>query len=101
DPTDPTTGVAEDTDPSTAVVSMQLVGANPNAVASGVNELATKTNYFVGNDPSQWRTNVANYASAQFSNVYNGIDVAYYGNARNDLEHDFIVAPGADPSQIV
>ena len=31
--------------------------------------------------------------------VYPGVDLAYYGNQR-ELEHDFIVAPGADPDPI-
>jgi hypothetical protein len=31
-------------------------------------------------------------------NVYEGIDVLYYGNA-DSLEYDFIVRPGADPGR--
>ena len=32
--------------------------------------------------------------------IYAGIDLEYYGRDRQ-LEYDFLVAPGADPSQIV
>jgi hypothetical protein len=95
----PTATTAANAAPASSVVSMQLVGANPNATASGVNELQTKTNYFIGS--GQPITNVPNYGSVQFANVYNGIDVSYYGNAQNNLEHNYLVAPGADPSQIV
>jgi len=34
-----------------------------------------------------------------FSRVYPGIDVVYYANG-SQLEHDWLVAPGADPSRI-
>ena len=82
-----------------AVVNMQLVGANPGAKATGVGQLSTQTNYFIGNDPSQWHTGVPNYTGVEYANVYNGINLAYYSNQGN-LEHDFIVAPGANPAQI-
>ena len=36
----------------------------------------------------------------RYSNVYPGVDLVYYGNQEGRLEHDFIVAPGADPNNI-
>ena len=39
---------------------MKLVGANPQAKVGGLDELPGKTNYFIGNDPKKWRTNVPN-----------------------------------------
>ena len=77
----------------------RLVGANPNAEARGVEELPGKSNYFIGNDPSKWRTNVPNYAKVEYRDVYPGVDLVYYGNG-GQLEHDFVVAPGADPRAI-
>ena len=55
-----------------------------------------KSSYFTGCDPRKWRTNVANYRKVLYRNVYPGIDVVYYGSGQN-LEHDFIVRPGANP----
>ena len=78
---------------------LQLVGANPNATLAGEGELPGKSNYFLGNDPKQWRTNVPTYAKVRYENVYPGIDLIYYGNQRQ-LEYDFIVAPGANPESI-
>ena len=40
------------------VLKIKLVGANPQAHMAGVEELPGKVNYFIGNDPTQWRTNV-------------------------------------------
>jgi hypothetical protein len=81
------------------ILRMQILGANPQAPASGVDELPGKSNYFIGNDPKEWRTNIANYTKVRYKNVYPGIDLVYYGNERQ-LEYDFVVAPGADPNSI-
>ncbi len=83
----------------TAVVRMQIDGANPSAESTGLSELEGRTNYFIGNDPEQWRTEVPNYEKVKFSGVYEGVDLVYYGNGRQ-LEYDFIVAPNADPNLI-
>ncbi len=77
------------------VLRLRLAGANADAKAQGANELAGKTNYFTGNDPSQWRTDVPTFAGVRYAEVYPGIDVVYYGNQKQ-LEYDFIVAPGRD-----
>ncbi len=81
------------------VIRMQLLGGNPNAVATGDDALPGVVNYFTGNDPAQWRTDVATFAKARYAAVYPGIDLVYYGNKQR-LEYDFVVAPGADPSII-
>jgi hypothetical protein len=82
-----------------AVVRLKLVGANPAAKVKGLEELPGKSNYFIGNDPKKWRTNVPNYAKVKYRDIYPGVDLVYYGNQRQ-LEYDFVVAPGADPSTI-
>lgn len=83
----------------TAVLRMRLVGANPAPTVAGLDELPGKSNYFIGDDPRKWRTNVATYARVEYRDVYPGIDLVYYGNHRQ-LEYDFVVAPGADPRAI-
>lgn len=81
-------------------VRIQLIGANPKPQISGFDALPGKVNYFRGNKPIQWRTNIQTYAKVNYENVYPGIDLVYYGNQRQ-LEHDFVVAPGADPKPSV
>ena len=81
------------------VLRMRLLGANRDARVTGLDELPGKSNYFLGNDPKQWRTNVPNYAKVAYKNVYPGVDLVYYGN-QGRLEYDFVVAPGADPKAI-
>ena len=48
---------------------------------------------------SQWRTGIANFARVRYQSVYPGVDVVYYGN-ENQLEYDFVLAPGANPDAI-
>src|SRR5438093_5070067 len=81
------------------VLRMRLVGANPAPEVAGVGELPGKSNYFLGNDPKKWRTNVPTYAKVEYQDVYPGVNLVYYGNQRQ-LEHDFLVSPGADPKAI-
>jgi Big-like domain-containing protein/beta-propeller repeat-containing protein len=82
-----------------AVLGMELVGANAKTQLVGQDELPGKSNYFIGNNPAQWRRNVPTYAKVKYEGIYPGIDLVYYGNQRQ-LEYDFIVAPGADPHRI-
>jgi len=81
---------------------MRLLGANPAAKVTGENELPGKANYFIGNDPKNWRTNVPTYASVRYTGIYPGIDLVYHSNpsAEGQLEFDFAVAPGADARPI-
>ena len=79
-----------------AVVRMTLLNANPKSQATGHDALPGKSNYFIGNDPAKWRTNIPNYAKVKYEGVYPGVDLVYYGN-QGQLEYDFVVAPGADP----
>ncbi|HEV1995948.1 MAG TPA: SBBP repeat-containing protein [Candidatus Acidoferrum sp.] len=83
---------------STAI-RMQLEGANPDAKIAGMDQLPGKTNYFIGNDPKNWHTDVPSYARVKYAGVYPGVDLVFYGNQRR-LEYDFVVAPGADPKVI-
>lgn len=85
--------------PSGTVVRMAIAEANSHAPVSGIDALPGVTNYFVGDDPAAWRTRIPNYSKVEYTGVYPGVDLVYYGN-QQQLEFDFIVAPGADPRSI-
>jgi len=82
-----------------SVIRMRLAGANTAPRVSGAQLLPGKSNYFIGNDPKKWRHNVPQFARVEYSNVYPGVNLAYYGR-QGQLEYDFRVAPGADPGRI-
>ena len=52
-----------------------------------------------GADRSAWRQHIPAYAQVRYTQVYAGIDLVYYG-ARGQLEYDWVISPGADPSLI-
>ena len=81
------------------ILRMKLTNSNSNPKVTGLEELSGKANYFIGNSPRMWRTNVPVYAKIQYKNVYPGVDLVFYGSEEN-LEYDFIVAPGYDPGVI-
>jgi hypothetical protein len=91
--------LAQDAKPISNTVRMSLIGASRTPQVKGLGELPGKANYFIGNDPKKWRTNVPTFAKINYRAVYPGVDLIYYGN-QGQVEHDFIVAPGADPSAI-
>ena len=78
------------------VLRMSLVGAQRSPRVTGVGKLPGIVNYFIGDDPARWRTNIPTYSGVKYAGVYPGVDVVYYGRD-GQLEYDFVVAPGADP----
>jgi len=87
----------EETSP--ALLGLKLQGANAKAVATGIDQLPGHRNYFIGNDPAKWRTDVPTFRAVRYEETYPGITLTYYGNQRQ-LEYDFAIAPGADPQMI-
>src|SRR6267378_481844 len=82
-----------------SAVRIHLEGANSAPRITGVDRLPGKTNYFIGNDPKKWHTDVPSYARVKYADIYPGVDLVFYGN-QGRLEYDFEVAPGASPKAI-
>ena len=79
-------------------VVMRFEGANPNHVIEGNGHLAGHANFLTGGE-TNWRVDLPLYKSVIYRELYPGIDMEYGGAERN-LKSEFLVAPGADPSQI-
>ena len=95
----PGKGAKADEPARSAVVRMRLAHANSHPELSGLDPVPGTSNYFIGNDPGKWQTEIAHYARVKYAAVYPGIDLVYHGNQRQ-LEYDFVLAPGADPKRI-
>jgi hypothetical protein len=78
---------------------MKLVQSNLHPVQVATEAGPTRVNYFLGNDPTLWTSDVPTYAKVRYNNVYPGVDLLYYGN-QTQLEYDFVVAAGVDPRVI-
>ena len=81
------------------VVELSPAGASPDATVTGADRLPGVSNYIIGNDPEQWHTDVPAYARVRYAGVYPGVDLVYHGEG-GQLEYDFEVAAGADPTPI-
>ncbi len=80
-------------------MTLELSGANPEARPDGLSPLDGTVNYFIGNDPAQWKAGISTFSRVQYKSVYPGIDLVFYGKERQ-LEFDLVAAPGANPAAI-
>ena len=86
--------------PAFDVVRWKFIGATPGAALSGEEKLAFRIHDLRGKNASRvGRTGDASYARVQVRQLYDGVGVTYHGVGQS-LQHDFTIAPGADPSAI-
>ena len=98
-PNEAVLALADSATDETRFLSLSLLGANERAACEGQDRFPGSVNYFLGNNPAAWQSDVPTFAQVRFNAVYPGIDLIYHNNERQ-LEFDFIVAPGADPAAI-
>ncbi len=78
---------------------LRFVGAQARRISGDADHVDGLRNYFLGNDPKKWVTGVRAFGSVRYDSLYRGIDAVVYG-ADGNVEHDFVVSPGADPGVI-
>jgi len=66
---------------------------------TGELQQSTSFNYFIGNDPNGWRTNVPSFELLNMGEIWEGISVKLNAYNRN-VEKLFYVAPKANPNLI-
>lgn len=82
-----------------AVVRLQWLGITTTAELSGSLLLPGRLNYFRGDNPKNWHTNIPTYASLTYTQLYPGVSLVY-DNYGSKLKSTYYVAAGADASQI-
>jgi hypothetical protein len=87
------------TEDAEVTLRMMFAGANSDPDIEGLERVPGISNYFIGNDPRKWHTNIPHYARVRYREIYPGIDVVYKG-IRDHIEYDLVVSPGADPRLI-
>lgn len=83
---------------SADVLGISFEGSQSSA-ASAEKLLPGRVNYLRGSDPAAFQRNGPTYARVRYTSLYPGTDLVFYGNGPR-LEHDFVLAPGADPRSI-
>jgi hypothetical protein len=66
---------------------------------TGVRPLPGTNSYFPKSDAKSWIANLATYAQVNYHDIFNGVDLAFYGKD-DRLEYDFFLRPGADPKKV-
>jgi PKD repeat protein len=81
------------------VIGMEFAGSNPGSrpEARGGSESGARIRFIRGAD--RQATDVVQYSEIVYRDLYDGIDLRYYGTAEA-LKYDYVVAPGADPSLV-
>src|SRR3982074_3829831 len=83
---------------SADVLGISFEGSQ-NGLASAEKLLPGQVNYLRGTKPADFQRNIPTYARVRYTSLYPGTDLVFYGNGSR-LEHDFVLAPGADPRVI-
>ena len=82
-----------------AVIMLMALGMEEGVELVAEEPQEGKVNYFIGNDPNQWRTSIPTYRAVVYREAYPGIDLKFYGN-NQQLEYDIVVKRGGDPSRV-
>jgi hypothetical protein len=83
-----------------AMVAMRFVGGRSDVEPIGEELQPSRSNYFIGDDSSRWRTNIETYGRVHVPSALPGVDVDYYATGRHRLEYDVTVAPNVDPRSV-
>jgi hypothetical protein len=81
------------------VLALRFLGANPNVKPEGQEEGGGKVNYFIGNDPEKWYTNLSIYNKVVYRELWPGINLAFH-EENGKLKYEFAVQPGAQIENI-
>ncbi len=84
---------------TTEAVRLSFVGRRKDAAITAERKLTGRVNYFVGRDPAKWRTGIPAFGRITYRDVYDNIDIRFYGTGSN-IEHDVVVRPGGDPGAV-
>lgn len=76
-----------------------FVGSNTSSTLASGKELESKVNYFIGNDPDKWQTQIPTFSSVLYQDLYQGIDVKYSGETGR-LKYEYILDPNVSPEII-
>ena len=83
--------------------SFGLRPAGPAANAApelvGAESRPGTVNHLEGADPAAWTTGAATFGQVVARQVWPGVDMVWHGD-QQALEHDVVVAPGADPAVV-
>lgn len=80
-------------------VEVKFLGANLNPTIQTEGQGSEMYNFYLGNNPQKWASDVKSYTELAYKNLYQGVDMRFY-TQDEALKYEFIVAPNIDTKQI-
>jgi hypothetical protein len=80
-------------------LSLRFIGSNPSADIKARKEEPGTVNFFIGNAPDKWQTNLHSYAEIVYPELWPGIEMVFR-NTDGVLKYELIIQPGANLSDI-
>lgn len=85
---------------TTSLLKFEFIGnANVDPHITGRQRLPAKVNYFIGDNPNNWRAGVPTFAQVRYGNLYPGVNLLWYVS-HGRLEYDWRLRAHADASKI-
>ena len=78
---------------------LRFAGAGPATIAPAA-RTAEHRSYFRGKNPAHWAADVPGYRTLRYDGLWPGISARLYESRGQQLEYDFVLAPGADAAAI-
>ncbi|MCI1188252.1 gliding motility-associated C-terminal domain-containing protein [Hymenobacter sp. DH14] len=80
-------------------LALRFAGAAPATIIAEA-RTAEHRSYFLGHDPAHWAADVPAYRALRYDGLWPGISARLYESPTQQLEYDFVLAPGADATAI-
>jgi len=77
------------------ILRLRYLGANSKVMLRGTKVADAKVNYYLGNDPERWKSNIPTFSEITYKEIYPGIDLIYKEH-NGRLKYEFIVSPSGD-----
>lgn len=78
---------------------MRFIDADASALKHGEQRRSEVHNYFLGDDPARWASNVPVYEGTRYEGLWPGIDLRWHSEDGH-VKYDLLLAPGADARRI-
>jgi hypothetical protein len=82
------------------VWNLNFKGMNSGTEVIAEGETPGVTNYLLGNDSTKWVKNAPQSRLINYKEIFDHIDLHYYGLENHKLEYDYIVKPGGNITNI-
>ncbi|MFA5974179.1 MAG: gliding motility-associated C-terminal domain-containing protein [Lentimicrobiaceae bacterium] len=90
----------DSTNPVIFNLRIDFENSNPHPSFIEGETLTSKSNFFIGNDASAWKTEITSFGTLSYKELYDSIDLKYY-NSVIGIKNDFVVHAGGDYTDII